>query len=80
MADSFRFYILGRLPFRQMVNIAETMSLGILLVDEGLVPPVILFWQKNLERPKGVERPCLLTNLFCITVCSVKMNKTSPKV
>ena len=43
MADSFRFYILGRLPFRQMVNIAETMSLGILLVDEGLVPPVILF-------------------------------------
>ena len=28
IADSFRFYILGRLPFRQMVNIAETMITG----------------------------------------------------
>ena len=84
IVDSFRFYILGRLPFIQMMSIAETMVTGNLASGRRVGTSCYLVLAKIFcKGPKGWGLPTgetLLTNLFCFTVCSVKTKYPSPKV
>ena len=70
VANSFRFYILGGLPFIQMVSIAETKFTGNLASGRRVGTSCYLVLAKIFcKGPKRWGLPTgktLLTNLFCI--------------